>query len=137
MSASSVQKNGNCIKMDNDDISFNYDEDSISSEEDMATQLDFEERVRVRRVQEIWNGDEVREVLMSLPDAEGITEWLVNNENENMVFETKHLESLLLLAAWYGNENGVKFALEHGQDPNVLDPEGRYKKVIILLGLIL
>lgn len=109
--------NGNCITMNYDD------EASISSEEDIAAESDFEERIRVKPIQqEVWNGEEVREVLMSLPGAESIIEQL---NDENLVLAVQELESLLLLSAWLGNERGVRFALEQGQDPNTVDPDGR------------
>lgn len=120
-----VQKNnGICLKMD-DEISFNCnitDDSSISSEEDIASVSDFEERIRIRPIQEIWNSEEVQERLMSLPGSEIIMEQL---NDENAALENDELETLLLLACWMGNEKGVKFALERGQDPNIVDPEGR------------
>lgn len=113
--------NGICITMD---IAPD-DEASISSEEDIATESDFEGRVRAKPIQqEVWNGEEVREVLMSLSGAESIIEQLTNDE-KTPVLDVQEVESLLLLSAWLGNEKGVKFALEHGQDPNLVDPEGR------------
>lgn len=118
-----VQRNG-ILKKTEDEISFDCDitDSSISSEEEIASESDFEERVRVRPIQEIWSGLEVRERLMALPGAEAILEQL---NDENSALETNDLETLLLLAAWLGNERGVRFALERGQDPNVTDPEGR------------
>lgn len=119
-----VQRNGNCVMKMDDEISFHCDdtESSISSEEDIATESDFEERIRVRPIQELWNGEDVKECLMMLPEAENI---LMQLTNENEVFENRELETLLLLASWLGNEKGVKYALEHGQDPNLKDSEGR------------
>lgn len=51
--------NGTCSSYPMDDFSFNYDTESISSEEDIASESDFEERVRARPAQEIWNTEEV------------------------------------------------------------------------------
>lgn len=111
------------IKLE-DDISLNYDNSdcSISGEEDIASESDAEERIRVRPIQEIWNGEEVKECLMSLPGAERILEQL---SDESAALETDELGMLLLIASWMGNERGVKFAVENGQDPNVADSEGR------------
>lgn len=124
-----INNNGNCIKMDLDDVNVIDDDDeisddnigsSISSEEDVASESDFKQRVRVK--QEIWNGEEVWNALITLPGAENVIEQL---NDENLVLEIKNLETLLLFASWLGCERGVKLALEHGQDPNVADPEGR------------
>lgn len=106
----------NCNITDTDD------DNSISSEEDIASESDFEGRIRVRPIQEIWNGDEVLERLMSLNGSETIMEQM---NDDNAALEQQQLDTLLLLACWMGNEKGVKFALECGQDPNIVDPEGR------------
>lgn len=121
---SAVQKTGSFILKMEDEVSFNCDgtESSISSEEDIATESDFEERIRVRPAQEIWNADDVKESLMLLPEAEITMERL---NDENGILELKELETLLLIASWFGNEKGIQYALDHGQDPNIKDLEGR------------
>lgn len=121
---STVQSNSTRIKME-DEISLNCNitDSSISSEEDVASETDFEEKIRVKAIQEIWSSEEIRECLMSLSGAEIMYEQL---NDEDMPLETGELDTLLLLASWLGNERGVKFALEQGQNPNVTDSEGRY-----------
>lgn len=47
------------------------------------------------------------------------------NNPEESALEATELGTVLLISSWLGNENGVKFALEQGQDPQTTDSEGR------------
>ncbi|KAK9878515.1 hypothetical protein WA026_022411 [Henosepilachna vigintioctopunctata] len=99
--------------------------DSISSEEEYS-EYEANEHPRDRRVQEIWNDEEIWRELQGLEDAEKLVQLVSYDDRNALLQEQNKYESILLLALWLEKNEIVRELLNKNTSTEVKDLSGRY-----------
>ncbi|XP_045502459.1 transient receptor potential channel pyrexia-like isoform X1 [Colias croceus] len=101
----------------------------ISSDES-AHGTDLDDRLRVKPSRDIWELEEIQNVLKQLPYAEEFAALLENGHTEELISlasdtDTVGIKSAALWAAWMGKSSVLNKLLKLGADPNSSDDAGR------------